>query len=80
MFQVAEFGGAAIEPAGTPQIARRFRIFEERIAALDDSVGHDAMEGAAVVIALAGELDELLDVFRRFVGREFEAERAELGA
>ena len=37
------------------------------------------MEGAAVVVALAREGDELLDVLGRLVGRELEAEGAEVG-
>ena len=37
------------------------------------------MEGAAVVEALAGEGEEVLDVFGRFVGGELDAEDAEVG-
>jgi hypothetical protein len=37
------------------------------------------MEGAAVVESLAGERQEVLHVFGRFVGGELETERAEVG-
>ena len=71
--------GELIEAAGAPEFAGRFGIFEQRVAALDDAVGDDAMEGAAVVVALAGEVEEVLDVLGRFIGRELDAEGAEVG-
>ena len=80
MLQVADFGGQQVEPARAPKIARCLGIFEQRIAALNDAVGHHAKEGAAVVVALAREREELLDVFGGFVRGEFEAEGAEIGS
>ena len=41
--------------------------------------GYHAKESAAVVIPVAGQIDELLHVLGRLVRGEFEAERAEIG-
>ena len=79
VLEVAEFAGELIEAAGAPEFAGRFGVFEQGVAALDDAVGDDAVEGAAIVEALAGEGEEVLDVFRRFVGGELDAEDTEVG-
>ena len=79
VLEVAEFAGELIEAAGAPEFAGRFGVLEQGVAALDDAVGYDAMKGAAVVEALAGEGEEVLDVFGRFVGGELDAENAEVG-
>ncbi len=68
VLEVAELAGELVEAAGAPEFARRFRIFQQRVAALNDAVRHHAMEGAAVVESLARERDEVLDVLGRFVG------------
>jgi len=79
VLEVAELGGQLVEAAGAPQLARRFGIFEQRVATLDHPVGYDAVEGAAVIVALARERDEVLHVLRGLVRHELEAERAEVG-
>ena len=79
VLKIAEFGRQPVEPAGAPQVAGRLRVLQQRIAALDHPVRHDAVEGAVVVVTLTGEFDELRHVFRRFVGREFESEGSEIG-
>ena len=78
-FRSLNSAGSRLSPPVPQRFARRLRILEQRVAALNDAVGHHAMERAAVVVALAGERDELLHVLRRLVGREFEAESAEVG-
>ena len=79
MFQIAEFARQKIQAARAPEVPRSFRVFQQRVAALDDAVGHHAVKCAAVVVALAREPDELIDMLRGFVGRKFEAECAQIG-
>ena len=45
---------------------------------LDDAPRHCAVERAAVVVTLARELDEVLDMLGRGIGSELEAEGAEV--
>jgi hypothetical protein len=78
VFQIARFAGQQIHAACAPEISGRFRILEQRVAALDDAVGNHHMEGAAIVIALAGEADELLDVAGGLVRGESQAEGSKL--
>ena len=75
VLEVAESRRQQVQAAGAPEVPGGLRILEQRVAALDDAVGHHAVEGAAIVVALARELDELLHVLGRFVGRKFETER-----
>ena len=79
VLHVAVFGDHSVKAAGAPEVARGFGVLEERVATLDQAVGEEAEEGAAIVVALAREADELLDVLRGFVGCELEAEGAEVG-
>ncbi len=80
VLQAADFGGQQVEAAGAPESAGRFGVLEQRIAALNDAVRDHAKEGAAVVIPLAGQGEELRHVFGRLVRGEFEAEGAEIGS
>ena len=79
VLQIAEFARQQVQAAGTPQVLRCLRVLQKRVAALNDAVRHHPMERAAVIVALPGEADELLDVLRGFIGREFKPERAEVG-
>ena len=79
MFEIAELVGQEVEAAGAPEGAGSFWILQQRVAALDDAVGNDAEKRAAIVVALAGAKEELVDVFGGFIRGEGEAERAEVG-
>src|SRR5215218_8039769 len=50
-----------------------------RIAALDDEVGNDAVEGQAVVEPIAGQRDERFHRQRRIDHRELDLNRAAIG-
>ena len=79
MLEVAEFAGQQVQAASAPKALRSLRTLEQRVSTLNDAVSHYAMEGAAVVIALPREANELLHVLRRLIGSKFEAERSEAG-
>src|SRR6185312_17378359 len=77
VFDVAELGGKHIQSPGAPEVAGRLRVFQKRIASLDESIQEHAKEGAAIVVTGAGEAQELFDVFRGFIRHKFETERAQ---
>src|SRR5262249_19137942 len=79
VFDVAEFIGQLIERPTAPQSARRLRVFQQRVAALNEAQADRAMERRAIVEAGAGVLDERLDVLRGLVRKELEADHAEVG-
>ena len=49
-----------VEAAGAPKVPSCLRIFQQRVAALNDPVRHDAVEGATVVVTLTREFDETM--------------------
>ncbi len=79
MFEVAKLIGQLIESATAPALARRLQVFEQRVAALHNAALNDAMKRRAVIKSGARLFDELLNMLRRFVGEELEADDAEIG-
>src|ERR1035441_8973836 len=78
VFEIAELRRKLIETARAPELARRLGVLEQRVAALNDAVGHDTVEAAPIIEALAGKGDEMLYVLGRFGGRELKAEDSEV--
>src|SRR5215470_9829085 len=58
MFDVAEFIGQLVESAAAPLGARRLRVFEQRVAALNDAQTNRAVERRSVVETRPRVLDE----------------------
>ena len=56
-----------------------FRIGRERVAALDDAVGHHAVEGGAVEVPVPGELHHQTDVVGSQVRPQIDGDRAAIG-
>ena len=66
------------EPAGAVGVGFR-RVLRERIAALHDSLPHDAVEGRSDVGAILRVLDEVADVIRRRFWQQINDDRTEIG-
>jgi hypothetical protein len=79
VFNVAEFIGQLAERPAAPPGARRLRVFQQRVAALNQAQTDRAVERRAVVEAGAGLLYESLDVLLGLVRKELEADHAEVG-
>src|SRR5262249_13782396 len=79
VFDVAEFIGQLVESAAAPPGARRLRVFEQRVATLNDAQTNRAMERRAVIKTRPGVLDERLNMFRGLCGKELETDHAEVG-
>src|SRR5712692_581324 len=78
MLDIAELIGDLIQAPCAPTLARRLRIFEQRVTALNDPVRNDPMKRRTVEGTRAGEPDELLHVLESFVGEELEADYTEI--
>ena len=76
--RVAELG---VDQAQTALVVLRaaLRIGRERVAALDDTVGHHAVEGGAVEVALPDELHDQADVVGGEIRPQIDGDLAEIG-
>ena len=79
VFYITELVRQQVERAQAPLVARLGRVFEIRVAALNQTAREHAKEGRAIVKTFARPLDELLHMARRFVGQELEADDAHVG-